>query len=303
MFVRSHDFIGPESAPALWRGTEISGSGWPANSGGRLTGSLISLPYALAQAEQNFMSPRKEQALIWADLVPQVIMNVTVTRWRNVTSDQIRWVALHLQRGKDLLASAALDNSIEPRVMESLERFMTPVEIERVRNHLRAGEFTQALAQTPPSYLYALAADPKLANDAPDVPSLQIAAMIERHDPNLEPVAIAATFGTPKPTLTHSYQPRLLYLRTFPALMGFSSRILAETWESNNLYYAALADQAGVPLEQLESSVREWNRAAIENIFATHLEDWPAIIRSLQTTSEGVLRRNTQRAAVEVSRN
>lgn len=303
MFVRSHDFIGPESAPALWRATEISGSGWPANNGGRLTGSLISLPYALAQAEQNFMSPRKEQALIWADLVPQVIMNVTVTRWRNVTSEQIRWVALHLQRGKDLLASAALDSSIEPRVTDSLERFMTPVEVERVRNHLRAGEFAQALAQTPPSYLYALAADPKLANDAPDVPSLQIAAMTERHDPNLEPAAIAASFGTPKPTLTHSYQPRLLYLRTFPALMGFSSRILAETWESNNLYYAALADQAGIPLEQLESSVREWNRAAIENIFATHLEDWPAIIRSLQTTSDGVLRRNTQRAAVEVSRN
>jgi hypothetical protein len=303
MFVRSHDFIGPESSPALWRTTEVSGSGWPANSGGRLSGSLVTLPYALAQAEQNFLSPRKEQALIWADLVPQVIMNVTVTRWRNVSSDQIRWVALHIQRGQNLLASAALDSALEPRVMDSLGRFMTPVEVERLRNLLRAGEYAEATAKAPPSYLYALADDPKLKNEAPDIASLQIAAMEERVDPKLKPAAIAATFGTAKPTLTHSFAPRLLYLRTFPALMGFSSRILAETWESNNLYYAALADQVGIPVEQLESSVREWNRSAIENIFATHLEDWPAIIRSLKTTSDGVLHRNSQRAAVDISRN
>ena len=93
--------------------------------------------------------------------------------------------------------------------------------------------------------------------------------------------AISRAFGTPKPTLTHSYKPGLLYLRTFPALMGYSSRILAESWESNNLYYAALADEAGVPVSQLDSYVPEWNRTAIENIFATHLEDWPALLRIL----------------------
>ena len=37
--------------------------------------------------------------------------------------------------------------------------------------------------------------------------------------------------------------PELLNLRTFPTLMGYSSRILAESWESNLLYYAALADE------------------------------------------------------------
>lgn len=303
MFVRSHDFIGPESSPALWRATDVSGSGWPANNGGHLAGSLVTLPYALAQAEQNFLSPRKEQALIWADLVPQVIMNVTVTRWRNVSPDQIRWVALHIRRGQNLIAAAALDSSLEPRVMESLGRYMTPVDVERVRIHLARGEFADATAQTPPSYLYALADDPKLKPLSPDVTSWLLEAMEARHDPSLEPVVIAATFGTPKPTLTHSFQPRLLYLRTFPALMGFSSRILAESWESNNLYYAALADEAGVPLEQLETTVRDWNRAAIENIFATHLEDWPALIRSLRTTSDGVLHKNSQRAAVDISKN
>ena len=44
---------------------------------------------------------------------------------------------------------------------------------------------------------------------------------------------ISRAFGTPKPTLANSYQPELLSLRTFPTLMGYSSRIMAESWESN----------------------------------------------------------------------
>jgi hypothetical protein len=71
--------------------------------------------------------------------------------------------------------------------------------------------------------------------------------------------------------------------------MGYSSRILAESWESNNLYYAALADEAGVPVDQLDAYVPEWNRSTIENIFATHLEDWPALLQSLNTVGDTVI--------------
>jgi hypothetical protein len=42
-------------------------SGWPSSGGGRLVGSLVGLPYALADAEQNFLIPSKRQALIWQD--------------------------------------------------------------------------------------------------------------------------------------------------------------------------------------------------------------------------------------------
>ena len=60
---------------------------------------------------------------------------------------------------------------------------------------------------------------------------------------SVSPRAISHAFGTPKPTLANSYRPELLNLRTFPTLMGYSSRIMAESWESNLLYYAALADE------------------------------------------------------------
>ena len=45
-FVRNHDFIGNPERQRTWQGTEVAGSGWPTNAGGRLTGSLIALPYA-----------------------------------------------------------------------------------------------------------------------------------------------------------------------------------------------------------------------------------------------------------------
>jgi hypothetical protein len=301
LFVRGHDFIGPPEAPASWRPTEIVGSGWPASSGGRLMGSLRSLPYAIAESEQNFLAPKREQALIWADLVPQMIVNVTITRWRSIKPEQVRWVSLHIQRGHGLLAAAALNPSLQERVFAAYARCATPARVERLRDELNAGDFRRAESEAPPSELYALAEDPALRDVAPDVASDAIAAMAQENNSDLTPIAIARAFGTPKPTLMHSYRPGLLYLRTFPALMGYSSRILAETWESNNLYYAALADEVGVPIDQLDSYVPEWNRFAIENIFATHLEDWPAVLRSLHTVGENVKQHGNQRAAMNAS--
>jgi hypothetical protein len=252
------------------------------------------LPYALAEAEQNFLTPKREQALIWGDLVPQIIVDVTVNRWRSVSPEQLRWVALHIERGRTLLAAAALNGSVETKVLDALRRHETPGYTEKVDDHLRAGDFAAAASSLQPAVLYAISQDPELKDVSPDVPSMQIATLEARQDPELTPQAIGRAFGTPKPTLTHSYRPGLLYLRTFPALMGYSSRILAETWESNNLYYAALADEAGIPVSQLDAYVPEWNRSVVENIFATHLEDWPALLRSLHVVASNVMRHNAQ---------
>ena len=70
--------------------------------------------------------------------------------------------------------------------------------------------------------------------------------------------------------------------------MGYSSRILAESWESNLLYYAALADQLYVAPGELNVLVPDWTRQTVERIFATNLEDWPALLRSLQLVGADV---------------
>jgi len=107
---------------------------------------------------------------------------------------------------------------------------------------------------------------------------------------------ISHAFGTPKPTLANSYSPELLNLRTFPTLMGYSSRILAESWESNLLYYAALADQLYLAPAQLNVLVPEWTRSTVERIFATHLEDWPALLRSLRMVGEDARAKSRKQA-------
>jgi hypothetical protein len=109
--------------------------------------------------------------------------------------------------------------------------------------------------------------------------------------------AISSAFGTPKPTLANSYRPELLNLRTFPTLMGYSSRILAESWESNALYWAALADETNVRPSQLNLRIPEWTRKLVEHIFASHLEDWPAVLSSLRAVGDEV-RMKTRRQAV-----
>jgi len=55
-----------QGANRAWQDTTPYQGGWPSNGGGRLVGSLIGLPYALAESEQNFLVPTHTQALIWA---------------------------------------------------------------------------------------------------------------------------------------------------------------------------------------------------------------------------------------------
>jgi hypothetical protein len=113
--------------------------------------------------------------------------------------------------------------------------------------------------------------------------------MSQENTKEVNPRAISRAFGTPKPTLANSFQPELLNLRTFPTLMGYSSRILAESWESNLLYYAALADQIHAPPTDLNVLIPAWTEQTVQHIFATHLEDWPALLRSLRLVGDDVL--------------
>jgi hypothetical protein len=298
LFVRNHDFVGAQGLSVTWRNTEMVGNGWPSSAGGRLMGSLVSLPYVMAEAEQNFLTPTREQALIWGDLVPQIIVNVTVPRWRHITPEQLRWVGLNQRRGEDLLALSAFNPGVEQHVVRSLRRFANPARLDKIRERLHAGDYEGARTQVLPSEFYALSTDPDMKGVSPDLAAEELAVLEASGDANLTPAAIASTFGTPKPTLTHSYRPRLLYLRTFPTLMGYSSRLLAETWESNGFYYGALADELGIPANQMDLYVPEWTRATIENIFATHLEDWPALLRSLRSVGDTLRQRNgTERVA------
>ena len=283
LFVRGHDFIGMQGASHTWKATEMLGTGWPSNGGGRLTGSLANLPYALAEAEQNFLVPTQTQALIWGDLVPQMILSAKIPRWWNVTSSQMHWVGAQMRFGETLLAESALDPQLRQKTMAALDLQAPPARRMQVERALEAGNVREAIERITPSELFGMASEIAVRS-----PNTELARMRQENGAFVNDAAISSAFGTPKPTLANSYRPELLRLRTFPTLMGYSSRIMAESWESNTLYWAALADQLHIAPSQLNVLIPEWTQKVVERIFASHLEDWPALLKSLRLVGDDV---------------
>jgi hypothetical protein len=302
LFVRSHDFNGVQGANQTWGPTYVPGAGWPSNAGGRLAGSLASLPYALAEAEQNFLIPSREQALIWGDLVPQIMLTAIVPRWWNVSTVQTHWVGVHMAYGESLLGESALNAERRRQVIAALEPYIAPGRLRRVEDFLQSGEPRLAVENVLPSEMYLLARS-QAAQDHESPLAQEIRRLLAESPAEVTPEAISQAFGTPKPTLANTYGLELLNLRTFPTLMGYSSRMLAESWESNLLYYAALADQIHAQPAQMNVLVPLWTQQTVEHIFATHLEDWPALLRSLRLVGDdvrGKARRQTQARNAEV---
>ena len=295
LFARSHDFLGVQGTNQTWRNTEVLGTGWPSSAGGRLVGSLAGLGYALAEAEQNFLVPSREQALIWGDLVPQMMLMAKAPRWWNATHEQTHWVGLHLREGQSLVAESVLSPGTRAKVVEVLAKQAAPNRTARVEQLLARGDLSLALENVTPAELFQIA----MANKNTASPmGREIARMAS--SPGVSAAAISRVFGTPKPTLTSSNRAELHFLRTFPTLMGYSSRIMAESWESSILFYASLADELQIDPGRLAISVPEWTQHTVQRIFATHLEDWPALLRALSVVGEAVRARG-QDASISLS--
>jgi hypothetical protein len=201
----------------------------------------------------------------------------------------MHWVGLHMRFAESLLAEAALDSRRRQEVAEILDLQAPPARAWKVVRLLEEGEVRSALEQVTPTELFVLAAETLRRQKDSSGPLADEVRRLEQEAPEqVNYRAISRAFGTPKPTLTNSYRPELLCLRTFPTLMGFSSRIMAESWESSILYWAALADQVHLSPAQLNVLIPEWTQKTVERIFATHLEDWPALLRSLRLVGEDV---------------
>jgi hypothetical protein len=214
-----------------------------------------------------------------------------------VTQSQQHWVALHVRYGRELLAEAAFDAELRTRVIEDLSALAAPVRARQVAILLEQGDAKGAADRVTPSELFWVAS--AVAENRPgDVSPLvrEIRQLAQASPQETSYVSISRAFGSPKPTLANSYEPELLNLRTFPTLMGYSSRILAESWESNTLYWATLADELAIRPAELNVKIPEWTRSLVENIFASHLEDWPAVLKSLRLVGDDV--RAKARAAV-----
>jgi hypothetical protein len=238
--------------------------------------------------------------LIWGDLVPQMILSAKIPRWWNVAPSQLHWVGLHLRYGRELLAESALDPELRKQVMEILGMLAPPARTRQVTLLIESGAVKEAVDRVTPAEMYMLAREVG-AKRSPDSSCLlgELRRLADGSPKDVNYAAISRAFGTPKPTLSNSYEPELLNLRTFPTLMGYSSRIMAESWESNTLYWAGLADELSVSPAQLNLRIPEWTRRLVEQIFASHLEDWPAVLKSLRTVGDDIRTRTRAAMATE----
>jgi hypothetical protein len=308
LFVRSHDFSGDTVTGVekqAWQASQLFGAGSPAGGGARLVGSLADLPFVLADAEQDFIAPENVQALIWRQVVPGLLTSAVVPRWWGVSPGELHAVALYQRTGEELLVVAQDDNDTRAAVLAILSDRMAPQRVTFVADSLKDKRAEQLAAQLMPADTFYLAAEYR--RRFPDAKISigsnysELDALAKSHPDDASLDHISRDFGVPHPALQQTYSRALLNLQPFPAFMGYSSRFLAESWDSNNLYWARLADEKGYSPVTLNQLVPELTRRMVEKIFATDLEDWPALLRAAHETGDefrlGKLTPGAERAA------
>jgi hypothetical protein len=292
LFVRSHDFSGEMAMGGgqSWHAPHVFGSGLPAGGGAHLAGSLADLPFVLAEAEQDFIVPENVQALIWHELVPGLVSSSTLPRWWGVSPNELHAVTLYQRTGEELLAASVKDETLRQNVLTILSARMAPQRSERIEKALRTGDVNSALSRVMPGETFYLAAEyrAKFPEDKShwSAAGEELQNLSVRYPEEVSWKRLSEDFGVPHPALAQSYSRELLSVKPFPAFMGYSSRLLAESWDSNNLYWARLADEQGYSPAMLNRLVPELTYRMVEKIFATDFEDWPAMLRAMRETGD-----------------
>jgi hypothetical protein len=293
LFVRAHDFLGVSvvGSEHIWQAPTLIGAGVSAGGGGYLMGSLADLPYALASAEQDMIAPEHVQALIWRELVPQLLSDSVVARWWNVTPSEMHAVALYQKLGEQLLVACSVNPNTRDRVVAILSDRMDPSRMAELTAAMQSQQaITVMLPRMMPADTFYLGtqfqklypADTALAGDT----GHQLADLIQHDEQEVNMDRLSRDFGIPHPTLEQTSARELLGVKPFPFYGVYSSRLFGESWESDNLYWARLADELGYSPAALNRLVPDLTRQLVSRIFATDLEDWPAVLRAMQATGD-----------------
>jgi hypothetical protein len=298
LFVRSHDFSGISiiGSEQTWHAPVLLGAGTPAGGGAYLMGSLSDLSYSLAMTEEDFIAPENIQALIWKELVPNLLVSATLPRWWSVSPNEMHAAALYQRSGEELLLAAVKNPQLQVKVTGILWDRMVPQLLERVQQSLlRAEDPATILSRMMPADTFYLAAE--FRRRFPDEAASfgpagqQLETLSHQYPTEVSWEQLSKDFGVPHPTLARTNALEFLNLKPFPFFGGYSSRLFGESWESGNLYWARLADEMGYAPVMLNSLVPELTRQTTAKIFATDLEDWPAVLRAMQETGD-VLRKD-----------
>ena len=296
LLVRSHDFLASEAIPAneAWLSARLFGAGAAAAAGGtHFSGSLAGLPYALAQVQEDLIVPRRVQSLIWQGVAADILTSAMVPRWWSTPAQDLHAAALYQKSGEEIVAGAARDANLRAIVLQILSEQLLPATIDSIDGDLRAQDVHAALDRITPAAEFHLTAEfqgqlpGRMAKLGPAGREL---AQLIANDPG-QSIAerLSEEFGVPHPNLAGSYRGDLLDLKLFPSVMGYGSDLLAESWESENLYWARLADETGNSPAMLNELAPMLAGQMVRNIASSNFEDWPALDRALRETGRDFL--------------
>jgi len=291
LFVRSHDFSASSvlGIEHVWDAPSLIGVGVTAGGGTYLLGSLANLPYALASVEQDFIAPANIQALIWKEIVPDILVDSVLPRWWGIRQDEMHAAALFQRAGEELLLASASNPSLREKVLGILSDRMEPARLELTAQALSNPQSAASLIpRTLPADTFFLAAG--FRSRYPDQASQwgnagrELNELISKDPSRFNLERLSKDFGSPHLAIAQSDSCTLLNLGIFPSSGAFEGRLFGESWESSNLYWARLADEMGYSPAMLNILVPNLTRRMVANIFATNIDDWPALLRALVRT-------------------
>lgn len=293
LFVRAHDFraVSIIGMGSLWQAPRLVGAGVAAGGGAFLIGSLSDLPFALSTAEQDFIVPENIQSLVWREVVPDLLTAATLPRWWDVTPNELHAVALYQRAGEEILSAAVQDPDLRATVAGILYSHMSPRRFEDLQfaltNKQALAGFLPHLMPSDSFYLAErfLFLHREQAASA-GAAGKELADLMSRSGQEAAPDRLSILFGVPHPTLASSNAPEILNVPPFPASGGYTNRVFGETLESPNLYWARLADELGYSPAMLHVLVPELTRVMVGKIFASEIEDFPAILRAMRETGD-----------------
>ena len=292
LLVRSHDFAGETlgGIKTVWQTPQLLGQGSPAGGGAHFVGSLADLPYVLADLEADFISPENVQALIWKELTPALLTSAVLPRWWDVTQNELHAVALYQRAGEELLSASAKDEDLRNKVMTIFSDRLNPSRSAQILQALGADHTSEVVPRVTPADTFYLTAEFQFRYPGEigrwGTATQELEALSREHPEQVNWQRLSHDFGVPHPVLGQTYGNELLNVGLLPTFAGYSSRLLAESWDSPNLYWARLADETGLSAVTLNHLVPQLTRCMVEKIFATDLDDWAALLRAMHETGE-----------------
>jgi hypothetical protein len=201
---------------------------------------------------------------------------------------ELHAIALYQRSGEELLIASTENEALRVQVLAILSDRMLSRRSMQVEYNLRAGRASELLPQMMPADTFYLAAEyrekyPEQAGQW-GIANRELDELCRQHPDEVNWTRLSHDFGKPHPQLAQNYGTELLNVTPMPPFSGYSSRFLAESWDSPNLYWARLADEGGYSPVMLNHFVPELTLMMVEKIFATDHEDWPALLRAMQET-------------------